>query len=277
MKTVRTWWGRKFIEALEGFIDTGRLARGRAYANENRISRWAIEGNRISASIRGNVNPYYGVYQAPLYETFIELKPIAAQDWRKVIQELGNRAAFVSRLLLNEVPDNIEEPFEELGLRLLPGSVKEMKTECSCPDWANPCKHVAGLDYFLAARLDQDPFLLFELRGLPRAELLRQLRDTPLGRALAQALSEEEAPLQAAESYFTRPIAQAHPSPMANEDFWRCRKRLPEPIEAAIPPAVSALAIKKGGDFPAFWNKENSFIETMEAFYEAVRKRGKNW
>ncbi len=147
MKTVRTWWGKKFIEALEGFIDPGRLQRGKGYANENRITQWAMEGNRITARIRGNANPYYGVYKEPLYTTFIELKAIGAGDWRKVIAQLGGQAAFVSRLLLNEVPDTIEEPFEELGLRLLPLHVMDMKTQCSCPDYANPCKHIAGLDF----------------------------------------------------------------------------------------------------------------------------------
>ena len=277
MKTVRTWWGKKYIEALEGFIESGRLQRGKGYANENRITRWSMEGNRITATIRGNVNPYFGVYEAPLYETFIELKAIAPSDWKKVIAQLGSRAAFVSRLLLNEVPDTIEEPFEELGLRLLPLHLLDMNTQCSCPDYANPCKHIAGLDYFLAARLDQDPFLLFELRGLPKAELLRQLKETPLGRALASALIEEDMPLQAHESFFTRPIPEPLPAGIAPADFWRGRLRLPDAIEPTTPPAVPALSLKKGGDYPEFWDRENSFLETMEEFYEAVRKRSKRW
>ncbi|MEI7868234.1 MAG: SWIM zinc finger family protein [Candidatus Methylumidiphilus sp.] len=277
MKNVRTWWGKKYIQALEGFIDEGRLTRGKSYANENRIKKWAMEGNRITAQIRGNTNPYFGVYKEPMYQATIELKPIGEADWTKVIKQLGSQAAFVSRLLLNEVPDNIEEPFEDLGLHLLPRSMKDLKTQCSCPDSANPCKHIAGLDYFIAAKLDQDPFLLFELRGLPRSELSRQLREMPLGRALSQALSVEELPLQAAESYFTRPLARTFPGTWAAEDFWRGALRLPERIEPATPPAVAALSIKKGGDFPGFWTRDNSFIEAMELFYEAVRKRGKTW
>lgn len=277
MKTIRTWWGKRYIEALEGFIDTGRLQRGKGYANDGRILQWAMDGNRITATIRGNTNPYYGVYKEPRYNTSIELKPISASDWAKVIAELGSRAAFVSRLLLNEVPDTIEEPFEALGLHLLPRSVKDMKTQCSCPDYANPCKHVAGLDYFLAARLDQDPFLLFELRGLPRAKLSRQLKQTPLGLALASALNEEEQPLPASESYFTKPLAKPLSATLSPEDFWRSPSRLPETIEPATPPPVPALIVKKGGDFPLFWNLNNSFIETMEAFYEAFRKRAKLW
>ncbi len=277
MKTVRTWWGKKYIEALEGFIDPGRLSRGRSYANENRIKQYAMEGNRISAQIRGNINPYFGVYKEPLYKTTIELKAIGEADWEEVIQQLGSQAAFVSRLLLNEVPDNIEEPFEALGLHLLPRSMKDLKTQCTCPDYANPCKHVAGLDYFLAAKLDQDPFLLFELRGLPRSELSRQLLATPLGRALTQALNVAELPLQFSASYFTRPLQKAYSKQLPAEEFWRGLKRLPEQIDPATPPAVAALNIKKGGNFPGFWKRDNSFIEAMELFYEAVRKKGKAW
>lgn len=278
MKTVRTWWGNRYIEALEGFIDRGRLQRGKGYANETRILRWAMDGNRISATIRGNTNPYYDVYEEPHYATSIELKPISATDWHAVIQVLGSRASFVSRLLLNEVPDSIEEPFEELGLQLLPCSLKDLKTKCSCPDYANPCKHVAGLDYFLAAKLDQDPFLLFELRGLPRVELSNQLKQTPLGRALASTLSEEAASLEPVASYHARPLLQPSPPTLSPEDFWRGpNKRLPEAIEPATPPPVSALLLKKGGDLPPFWSRDNSFIEAMEDFYEAFRKRAKNW
>jgi uncharacterized Zn finger protein len=275
MKTVRTWWGRKFIQALEAFTDPARLARGRGYTGSDRIKAWNVRSNQVSATVRGNVNPYYGIYNEPYYQTRVELKTIDASDWSRVIGELGSRAAFVSRLLLNEMPDNIEEPFEALGLHLLPRDAKDLKTDCSCPDWANPCKHVAGLYYFLAARFDQDPFLLFELRGLPREELMKQLRATPLGRVLADALNEQEEPVSTVESYFTRPRPQPLPSAVAAERFWRLGKRLPEQIEPAVPPAVPALLIKKGGDFPEFWTRENSFIETMEACYEAIRKRGK--
>lgn len=277
MKAGRTWWGQRFIAALEGFMDPGRLARGRGYANDKRVKSWSIAGSVVSASIRGNINPYYGVYKEPLYQTRVALVPIAESHWAKVIAELGTQAAYVSRLLLDEMPDTIEKPFEKRGLHLLPRSGKDLKTACSCPDSFNPCKHVAGLYYLLAARLDQDPMLLFELRGLPRAKLLEQLRATPLGHALATALSQAEVPLVPVESYFTRPVPEPLPDTLTAEAFWQPRKRLPETVEPAVPPPVPALLIKKGGDYPAFWTRDHSFIETMEAVYEAIRKRSKFW
>jgi uncharacterized Zn finger protein len=277
MKTPRTWWGQRFIQALETFTDSARLTRGRAYANNNRIRSWKRQGNVVSATIRGNVNPYYGVYKEPLYKTHITFQAIGAEQWRQLIHILGSRAGFISRLLLNEVPDNIEDVFQPLKLNLLPHSRKDLKTDCSCPDYANPCKHIAGLYYFLAAQLDRDPLLLFELRGLERAELQKQLRETQLGRALATAIEENDVDIEIAESYFTRPKPQPLAQRITPSEFWQSRKRLPEHLPPAVPAAIPALLIKKGGDFPAFWPGDHSFIGAMEALYQAIRNREKDW
>jgi uncharacterized Zn finger protein len=278
MQAIRTWWGQRFIAALEQFTDSARLARGRGYANSSRILSSQLKQGEMSAKIRGNVNPYYGVYKEPIYTTAISLKPISDGDWELLIRHLGSRAAFVSRLLLNEMPDNIEKPFELLDLHLLPHSAKDFKTKCSCPDYENPCKHIAGLCYFLSAQLDQDPFLLFELRGLPLAELFEQLRKTPLGKALAQTReAEREDLLASVDSYFTRPMALPLPVPCEPKAFWGSPKRLPEMAYSQATSPVPALLVKKGGDFPAFWKQPLAFPVAMEAVYEAIRKKGKEW
>jgi uncharacterized Zn finger protein len=277
MRAIRTWWGQRFIQALESFTDSARLARGRAYANNDRIRSWQRQGGVVSAQIRGNVNPYYGVYKEPIYKTTIAFQTIDAEQWRQLIQILGSRAAFISRLLLNEVPDNIEDVFRTLKLNLLPSIRTDLKTDCSCPDYANPCKHIAGLYYFLAAQLDRDPFLLFELRGLERDELQKQLQKTPLGQALAAAIGEQDAGFASVDSYFTR--AKAHPlvRRMTPGDFWHGQRRLPENLPQTTATVIPALLIKKGGDFPAFWPYPQSFITTMETIYQAIRKREKDW
>lgn len=279
MHASRTWWGQRFIAALEIFTDTARLARGRGYANENRIKSWTLTDHRVSAKIRGNINPYFGVTKEPTYQTSIALKPIAARDWVKLINDLGSRAAFVSRLLLGEMPDNIETPFAELKQHLLPQGRKDITTHCSCPDWANPCKHVAGLYYFLATQLDQDPFLLFELRGLSREELQRQLARTRLGAILAKALQEDAVNLKPVSSFFQRPqpVSSAAPAEVAPLDYWYANKRLPDLLDQGEQPTVPALLVKKGGDFPAFWPEADSFIATMELVYAQVRKCKKAW
>ena len=278
MQAIRTWWGQRFIQALERFTDESRLARGRSYANSNRIKSWKLKDGVMSAKIRGNKNPYYGVYTEPTYDTAVSLSPINEPDWDLLIRRLGSSAAFVSRLLLNEMPDTIETPFAALDLHLLPHNAKDFKTRCSCPDFENPCKHIAGLSYFLSSQLDQDPFLLFELRGLSQNNLLKKLKQTPLGKALAQVREQEQASgFSPVESYFTRPTVLSQPGPCDYNAFWQSAKRLSEEGVTATGVTIPALLVKKGGDFPEFWKQSQSFPAAMEEVYEAIRKKSKVW
>jgi uncharacterized Zn finger protein len=271
----KTWWGQRFIAALEGFTDSGRLQRGRAYSGDNRILAFAIVDGRVTATVRGNVNPYFGVYKEPHYQTRIQMTQIPAKDWDKAITRLGSSAALIARLLMNEMPDTIDAAFADVKLHLLPRSRKDFAlTDCSCPDGANPCKHIAGVYYRLAGQLDRDPFLLFELRGLSRARLNQALSATPLGKALAALTGDEAPPITAAESFFTRPRTSA--APPDHHAFWTGAHRLPGEIEPAVPAAVPAILVRKAGDFPAFWERDSSFIAVMEDLYQRVREKNRD-
>ena len=271
----RTWWGKRFIEALEDFTDSARLGRGRSYARNGKIKEHQINGGKITAKVRGSVNPYFGVYKEPLYKTTIEIAAIAPGDWSKVISRLGSKASLISKLLMNEVPDNIEETFAELKLHLLPNSHADFETKCSCPDWENPCKHIAGVYYLVASELDQDPFLLFELRGISRTKLQEELARSPLGKALSSALNSEEITPVSVDSYYTQPKKIVPTAPSSPRDFWLGEKRLPQEIEAVSNVSIPALIVKKGGDFPPFWHKDLSFVEVMEELYQRVRTKNK--
>lgn len=271
----RTWWGRRFIEALEEFTDAGRLGRGRSYAHNGRILDYKLEHGTVTAKVRGSINPYFGVYKEPIYKTSITIKAITAANWTKVIQQIGARADLVTKLLMNEMPDTIEDAFSSLDLHLLPHSERDFKTDCSCPDYANPCKHIAGVYYLLASDLDRDPFVMFELRGLSRADLYAELVQSPLGQILASALTtEEDVPVAAVETYYTRPVREAAVI-SSHKAFWTGAKRLPAPLAPAAQSNVPALLIKKQGDYPPFWPKDASFISVMEELYERVRTKNK--
>ncbi|MDQ2714107.1 MAG: SWIM zinc finger family protein [Chloroflexota bacterium] len=206
----RTWWGQRFIEALEQFTDASRLGRGRSYASGGRILDYTLANGTVAARVRGSINPYFGVYEEPIYKTSITIKVISAADWTKVIQQIASRADLVTKLLLNEMPDTIEDAFARLDLHLLPHSQRDFETACSCPDYANPCKHIAGVYYLLASALDQDPFVMFELRGLSRDDLRAELARSPLGQILASALVADDVALEVepVESYYTRPTRE---------------------------------------------------------------------
>lgn len=271
----RTWWGQRFIAALEQFTDAGRLGRGRSYAVNGRILDYRLADGTVTAKVRGSINPYFGVYTEPLYRTSITIKAISSSDWTKVIRQIASRADLVTKLLMREMPDTIEDAFAALGLHLLPHSERDFVTKCSCPDYANPCKHIAGVYYLLASDLDRDPFVMFELRGLSRDDLYAELVQSPLGQILASALTTEEAVPAPVESYFTSPTRETSPGATSHKAFWTGAKRLPAPPARASQASVPALLIKKQGDYPPFWHKDSSFIGVMEELYERVRTKSK--
>ncbi len=271
---TRTWWGQRFIAALESFTDPARLGRGRSYARNDRILSYNIDHGKVTAKVRGKINPYFGVYKEPIYRTSVQIGPISDAQWRKLVKQLAGKASFVSQLLMNTMPEGIDEAAADSGLHLLPHGNKDFVTDCSCPDYWNPCKHIAGLCYRLAAELDEDPFLLFELRGLSREKLKQELEKTPLGKALAAALEDRELPPRPVKSYYTRPT-RASEKKLGYDDYWHGGKRLPKMLEPLPPPGLPAVQIKKAGDYPAFWRKDQSFIEIMTEFYERVRKHNR--
>jgi len=121
-KFSKTWWGQRFIEALEEFTDSARLSRGRSYAKNDKVKNYEIDGNLITAQVRGSINPYFGVYKEPLYKVSIEIKPITRAEWSQALYNLGSRASMISKLLLKEVPDNIDEAFSDLNTLITPQS-----------------------------------------------------------------------------------------------------------------------------------------------------------
>ncbi|WP_414578249.1 SWIM zinc finger family protein [Anabaena sp. CCY 9402-a] len=275
-KFSRTWWGDRFIKALEDFTDDSRLQRGRSYARGGKVKSFAIDKNIITAQVRGSVNPYFGVYKEPTYNIVIEITPIAKTRWNEAIKSLSSKASIVSRLLLNEVPENIEENFSQMGLHLLPHSSKDFKTKCSCPDYANPCKHIAGVYYLVASQLDNNPFLLFELRGLSKVELQAKLADSSLGKALSTVFDSQELTIEPSASFYPKLEKQSVSEKPNLREFWLGTKRLPSTIEVSNDSGVSAILVKKEGDFPAFWRKDNSFLETMEELYQRVKTKNQN-
>jgi uncharacterized Zn finger protein len=270
----RSWWGQKFIAALEQITDAGRLSRGRSYARGNKVKNFAIKDGTITAQVRGSVNPYFGVYKEPLYITVIEIQPISAAKWAAAIAYIASKAGFISKLLLNEMPDNIEDAFATLGIHLLPHSHSDLKTSCSCPDWSNPCKHIAGVYYLVAAELDRDPFALFELRGLSREALHAELAKSPLGQALAAELNAQRSQPVPTDSYYAK-LATVTPPASTLKEFWQGKKR-PPIVEPLTQTPIPAILIKKQGDFPAFWTKEQSFIGVMEDLYQRVKTKNKD-
>ncbi|MGH9005102.1 MAG: SWIM zinc finger family protein, partial [Acidimicrobiia bacterium] len=162
-----TWWSQRFIAALEAFDMGTRLTRGRRYARAGQVLDLTVEAGVVGARVQGSrVNPY---------TVTIRVLPLSTKDWARVEDALAARAVFLAKLLAGEMPADIEAAFAECRLTLFPASPGDLTTDCSCPDWANPCKHIAATYYLLAEAFDDDPFLILAWRGRGRDELLAAL------------------------------------------------------------------------------------------------------
>ncbi len=166
----KTWWAKKWIGALEilGRDYSNRLPRGRTYARRGAVKDLVITPGQVTAKVQGTRRTPYRVK--------IKLKALADTQWQKVIKVLAKQAIFAAKLLTGEMPPNIDEAFNSCRLSLFPAKASKLKTNCSCPDWANPCKHIAATHYILGEAFDRDPFLLFELRGWTKEKVLQELR-----------------------------------------------------------------------------------------------------
>lgn len=268
-KQVRTWWGEKFLDVLHVIMDSGRLRRGRAYSGPRRLLDFRIAGDTVIAKVRGNVNPYFGVYTEPRYRVEVKLRKFSARDWKRITAEIGGNAACLSQLLMNEMPTSIERVLSERDIHLLPGNRADIISKCSCPDYASPCKHVAGVYYSIASQLDRDPFLLFQLRGLGFNELQGRLKATPLGKALGERFGANQPEVEFQPHRYTDPGRRPLPKGSL-KSFWQGDGPLPpvEPTSGGV--AVPAILIRRGGDFPAFWDRGLPLNEAMEPVYKRI-------
>jgi len=133
----------------------------------------------------------------------MKLQPAKRRNGRGINTKKGTSN---SRLLLNEIPEKIENAFADADVHLLPNDYRDFKVACDCPDYEVPCKHITGVCYRLAGQLDQDPFLLFEMRGLAPEKLLQELANSPLGKVLSNAKSNATVKLMPVDSFYTRPV-----------------------------------------------------------------------
>jgi uncharacterized Zn finger protein len=163
-----TWWSQRFITVLETFGIGSRLQRGKRYARTGQVLAMEVAAGQVKASVQGS--------RAKPYRVFIETDVLTASEWESVESVMASSAVFGASLLADEMPEEIEEAFADSSVSLFPPSASELDSACSCPDWENPCKHIAAVYYLLAESFDADPFLIFAWRGRAKEDLLTGLR-----------------------------------------------------------------------------------------------------
>ena len=184
-----SWWGQRWIKVLESFHIGERLNRGRTYARKGQVMDIEIDKGVVRATVQGS--------RSRPYKVEVRFQLLSQTQWHQIVKELSNRFITMAKLLAGEMPEDMEEVFAQAKLSLFPHKLKDIETDCSCPDWSNPCKHTAAVFYLLGEEFDRDPFLLFKLRGSRREELFDMLGYGP-GAATPLAVSGPDQPLEPA-------------------------------------------------------------------------------
>lgn len=162
------WWAKRWVAVLESYGIGSRLQRGRTYARKGQVLNIDIGAGRVKAAVQGS-------RQRP-YKVEIEVNTLPDDEWERALDAISEQAIFAAQLLDGTMPQEIESAFASAGVSLFPQSKRDVVTDCSCPDYSNPCKHIAAVYYLLGEQFDEDPFLIFALRGREREQVMVELR-----------------------------------------------------------------------------------------------------
>jgi uncharacterized Zn finger protein len=247
---VKNWWAQRWIAALERFMDSGRLSRGRSYARKGQVLSIEETKDGISARVQGSMRMPYKIK--------IQISPLTDSEWNKVIDALSEQAIFTAQLLAGEMPQDIEQAFEKAKVSLFPSTRRDLKTDCSCPDPANPCKHIAATHYILGERFDEDPFLIFRLRGRTQEQVIQELRKRRAG--------DDETVEEEAEDAEVIILFEEH-----IENFWDVRAPLEGFSLSIHPPVIEMPLLKRLGE--ANFVPEPGIQSLLYAAYQAASRK----
>ncbi|KZL51689.1 hypothetical protein A2T98_00920 [Nodularia spumigena CENA596] len=239
LQASREWWSQKWLELLDSYRFKKRLERARNYSRQGNVLNIEFKGTKVLARVQGS--------EPEPYKVSLSIDHFSEEEWGYVIETMSQRAIFAAKLLAGEMPQNIEEVFTANGLSLFPFTLSDVHSKCSCPDKANPCKHIGAVYYQLGDRFSEDPFVLFQLRGRTKEQIISDLRQ------LRGAKVEMTAP---ETSEITQPTTQPQTS-VSLDDFWQYH----EPLESSlvvITPSGSETVLDVLGAIPLAKTEEST-------------------
>jgi uncharacterized Zn finger protein len=161
---AHTFWGKAWCDNLESYSDyENRLPRGRTYVRNGSVVDLQIQPGKITALVSGS----------SLYKISINIAAVPEEQWRRIKARCAGQIGSLVELLQGRLSQSVMDVVTAHGDGLFP-KPSEIKMKCSCPDWAGLCKHLAAVIYGVGARLDQQPELLFVLRGVDHLELIKE-------------------------------------------------------------------------------------------------------
>ena len=164
----RSWWAKEWARRLEAMGLKGRLGRGKSYALSGQVVSLSIAGPHVAARVQGT--------RPDPYDVTLDFRTPESAARARLVAALCAEPMLVARLLADDLPQDVEAAFRREGYDLFPGGKLgpgryDMTTACSCPDYANPCKHTAAVLLLLGEEIARRPLTLLELRGILSEEL----------------------------------------------------------------------------------------------------------
>ncbi|MCP9860097.1 MULTISPECIES: SWIM zinc finger family protein [unclassified Cyanobium] len=243
------WWVEQWMELIHSYRFKKRLERAWTYAREGNVVSIRFEGRRVHARVQGT--------EPDPYKVKLWLDVLNDEDWGYVLEALSQKARWSAQLLAGIMPADIERAFAASGKRLFPFKLQEVRSECSCPDKANPCKHISAVYYLMGDRFSEDPFVLFQLRGRTRSQLLGDLAKRRREGVVAPV---EHAP---------HPI---HPAIADPARWWRYEAPLDPDLVVITPAMEGESGLDGAGPLPLA--EEPRFPEANQLFLETLKAHG---
>jgi len=279
------WWVQQWVDLLNSYRFKKRLERGRNYARQGNILSLEFKDSKVYATVQGTATEPY--------QLSIWIERFTDEDWDFVIDTLSKKALYSAQLLAGEMPDSIEAVFTSNGLSLFPFTLADVSSRCSCPDPKNPCKHIAAVYYQLGDFFREDPFVLFQLRGRTKEQILealRQKRQQSIGAATsetavsetvkedkpaAQSSSKKKASKASKEKSQKESVAEAAPSSPATEiaieNFWQYDDPI-DPSLIVITPAEQTV-LDVIGDMPLATTEAQAVTDHLKTLYQTVAQQ----
>ena len=252
----REWWVERWLDLLASYRFKKRLERGRSYAREGNVLSMEFANSRAKAEVQGSDNEPYKVS--------LSLDSFSNEDWNFVINKMSEKAIFSAQLLAGEMPETIEAVFTASGLSLFPFTLNDVRSRCSCPDQANPCKHIAAVYYQLGERFSEDPFIIFQLRGRTKNQIIERLRQIRSQKAQKTLKNIQPAAL----TKFNLPIAEnINPEP---KGFWQYNEPLESSLVAIVPPMEQKTLLDILGEMPLATSDANAVKQYLTQVYQTT-------
>ena len=244
-KYGKTWWGEQWLGALKNIDYSNRLPRGASYARNGMVQEIKFLGNIISAKVKGS-------RRTPYSET-IKLPEFSSKDIDKLIKLILEQPVVLSKLFNRQLDESLAKMAEEAGMPLFPKQWKDLKMNCSCPDWAVPCKHLAAVIYKTSMEIDNNPFLVFSLHGV---DLMAELEKRGITAADSTEMMEVE---NTSAVYATMEQMQLRKVPEQMPDY-TLLSDLTLPLSNLLP---SSPVFCHNGDFQQAYQKELLYISKV--------------